>query len=325
MTINDLVSIIIPIYNGEKWLKESVSSAMEQSYKNIEIILVDDGSTDKSLELCHSFEYDNRIRVIHKSNGGQASARNVGLKEARGKYIQFLDCDDTLELGAIEIALNFMGKDVDMVLFGLNIFNNKKLLRTPHTERLSYRGEYELFKKWSFLMASPCNKLYKKTYITHMFQEECVYGEDGIFNYSNFSNKTHVECVENCLYNVNLDNPQSVNKRYKQGRLSDTIKSILLRLKKISAIFGTENMLKDYFIDSIKNLCFTIRLVGKKSSYRQFCQEITVAIYSNKECMKLIELPMKNNNWHSRAMMFLLRKQNLKLLFMLVSILNLKK
>ena len=80
MKTRSLVSIVVPIYNGEKWLNKAVDSAINQSYKNIEILLIDDGSTDNSLDLCNSFKQDRRVRVFHKSNGGQASARNVGLK-----------------------------------------------------------------------------------------------------------------------------------------------------------------------------------------------------------------------------------------------------
>lgn len=314
MEIKNLVSIIIPIYNGEKWLVNAVSSALSQTYTNIEVLLVDDGSTDNSLELCRSFQSDNRIRVIHKTNGGQASARNVGLQEAKGEYIQFLDCDDTLVNNTIETALNYMGKDVDMVLYGFNIFNKSLLLRTPHTERLSYRGEYEIFRKWSYFIASPCNKLYRKSYIKYPFQEDCVYGEDGIFNYSNLSSKTQVECIENCLYNVNLDNPQSVNKRYRQGRLKDTVNSIEMRLTKISSIFGIKKMQQDYLSDCMKTLCYTIRLVERNCNYRQFNSEINSVIYNNKKCVGLLQMPMGGVNWHNSIMLFLLQKQSNKLL-----------
>lgn len=290
MENKELVSIIIPIYNGEKWLANAVNSALLQTYTNIEVLLVDDGSTDNSFELCRSFQSDKRVRLIHKINGGQASARNIGLHEAKGKYIQFLDCDDTLAKNAIAVALDYMYDDVDLVLYGLNIFNKGNLLRTPHTERMSYRGEYEKFKKWSYLMASPCNKLYLKTYIKSLFQEDCVYGEDGIFNYSNLSNDTHVECIEECLYNVNLDNPQSVNKRYKPGRLNDCVKSIVLELAKVSTLFGKQKMVKDFLPDCVSKLCFSIRLLEKNCSYKQFHRTISNAIYSDRNLTEMLNM-----------------------------------
>lgn len=90
-----LISIIVPIYNIEKYLRRSINSIINQTYKNLEIILVDDGSTDESGKICDEYaKTDNRIKVIHKKNGGQASAINVGLDVARGEYIGFSDPDD---------------------------------------------------------------------------------------------------------------------------------------------------------------------------------------------------------------------------------------
>lgn len=92
---NALVSIIIPVYNVEKYLDKSVRSAVEQTYERIEIILVDDGSQDNSGELCDLWKSrDNRVRVIHKENGGLSSARNAALDIADGEYFYFLDSDD---------------------------------------------------------------------------------------------------------------------------------------------------------------------------------------------------------------------------------------
>lgn len=93
--MNDLISVIIPVYNVEKYLKKCVESVLTQSYRNLQIILVDDGSTDKSPEICDEYaKHDNRILVVHKKNGGLSSARNSGLKVACGNYITFLDSDD---------------------------------------------------------------------------------------------------------------------------------------------------------------------------------------------------------------------------------------
>ena len=90
------VSIIIPVYNVAPYLDRCVQSACNQTYRNIEIILVDDGSTDESGEMCDRWaEKDSRVRVVHKKNGGLSDARNTGLDIAHGKYILFLDSDDT--------------------------------------------------------------------------------------------------------------------------------------------------------------------------------------------------------------------------------------
>ena len=94
----ELISVIVPIYNGEKYLAECVYSIINQTYKNIEILLMNDGSTDSSLSLCENFaKEDNRIRVINKKNTGVSDTRNKGVEMSNGKYILFVDCDDYLE------------------------------------------------------------------------------------------------------------------------------------------------------------------------------------------------------------------------------------
>ena len=98
MTDKSLISVIVPVYNIEEYLPRCVKSIVNQSYKNLEILLVDDGSTDGTGVLCDSLaETDSRIRVFHKTNGGSSSARNLGIKEARGEFLAFVDSDDYIE------------------------------------------------------------------------------------------------------------------------------------------------------------------------------------------------------------------------------------
>ena len=109
-----LISIIIPVYNSEKYLERCIQSVLQQTHSNIEVILVDDGSTDRSGEICDTFcQKDSRIKVIHKENGGQAQARNRGLDLANGDYIGFMDNDDIIEPDMYEILLkNALCNDV---------------------------------------------------------------------------------------------------------------------------------------------------------------------------------------------------------------------
>ncbi len=101
------ISVVVPVYNVEKYLIKCVLSIINQTYRNLEIILVNDGSTDKSSKLCNELKVrDNRIKVIHKKNGGLSSARNVGLNMATGKLISFIDSDDWIEPNFIEILYN---------------------------------------------------------------------------------------------------------------------------------------------------------------------------------------------------------------------------
>lgn len=115
-----LISIIIPVYNTEKYLEKCVMSITNQTYKNLEIILIDDGSTDSSPMICDFLaEKDRRITVIHQTNGGVSSARNTGLDNTHGDYIMFIDSDDYISLNMIEFLLSKIG-DTDIAMCGYN-------------------------------------------------------------------------------------------------------------------------------------------------------------------------------------------------------------
>lgn len=122
---NILVSIIVPVYNASTYLDNFIKSAINQTYKNIEIILVNDGSKDNSLEICNKYKNeDNRIIVIDKKNTGVSDTRNEGIKKSKGFYVTFSDADDILELDAIENMVNIALKyDVDVVRTNFSVNN----------------------------------------------------------------------------------------------------------------------------------------------------------------------------------------------------------
>lgn len=117
----DLVSVVVPVYNGEKTIERCVESVLNQSYKEIQVILVDDGSKDQSLSLCKEFaKRDSRVLVTTKKNGGVSSARNCGIEQSRGKYIMFLDSDDWFEKNMIENYVQLIKEqNVGVVIGGL--------------------------------------------------------------------------------------------------------------------------------------------------------------------------------------------------------------
>lgn len=245
--MNPLISVVIPAYNCQDTLRRAIDSVINQSYDNIEIIVVDDGSTDATPSLCDQIaENDDRIRVIHKENGGLSSARNAGLKISKGEYVLFLDSDDELHINCCEILTKQLSVNPDFVLFGFNVCKNNKLIRTPNPGNVLYINDnWYVFKKHLMnLMSSACNKLYKRSYINTLFDEICVHAEDGIFNYMNFKKGTIVQTIEDCLYYVHLDNENSLNKSFKVGRLRDRIKSAYVKRECIIEVFG-ENETKD--------------------------------------------------------------------------------
>ena len=164
MNNKPLISVIVPVYNMEKYLNRCVDSVLGQSYNNIELILVDDGSTDSSFDICKSYQDKNsRVTAIHKENGGQGSARNIGLDVAKGYYIGFVDSDDWIETDMYEILYNNIieySADISCCRHhkkdGIDIKNdNVKVFEQPDIMRM------HLFHHEGFGQ-SPCDKLYKK-------------------------------------------------------------------------------------------------------------------------------------------------------------------
>ena len=125
----DLISVVIPMYNSEKSIDRCIKSIINQSYKNIEIIVIDDGSTDNSKKICEKLAMkDSRIKVLTQTNSGAATARNNGMKEAKGKYLCFIDSDDWIESKMIEICYNKLIKEkVDVIRCNMFMENGKDL------------------------------------------------------------------------------------------------------------------------------------------------------------------------------------------------------
>lgn len=125
-----LVSIIVPAYNAEKFIDKCIRSVLNQSYPNLELILVDDGSTDETGKICEEYaSKDTRVRVIHKKNSGVSAARNMGLSSAIGEYVVFLDSDDWLDEDIVELALKKYQKNC-INIWGFVCYWPRNVLKT---------------------------------------------------------------------------------------------------------------------------------------------------------------------------------------------------
>lgn len=127
-----LISVIVPVYNVQKYVRKSVESILQQTYKNLEIILVDDGSTDESGKICDMLaRSDNRVTVIHKKNGGLSDARNAGLDRATGELIGFVDSDDYIEKNMYEVLEERMRiNEADISCCGRYAFNGRSNIKS---------------------------------------------------------------------------------------------------------------------------------------------------------------------------------------------------
>ncbi|MBW8348410.1 glycosyltransferase [Bacillus sp. IITD106] len=199
------VSVIVPVYNVENYLVRCIESILSQTLKNIEIILINDGSTDNSGNICNEYaSLDKRIKVIHKENGGLSSARNAGIKIASGCYLGFVDSDDYIDPHMYKNLYELCKKtdsDIGVCRFGRKIngkmvteVKEKKVIELNNVEamRQLFRGELYRF--------SVCNKLFKKSCFKNIMFPEGRIHEDLSTSYKLFSNAKKVIYTSNIGY-----------------------------------------------------------------------------------------------------------------------------
>lgn len=203
--MKDRISVIVPVYNVAAYLSQSVESILAQDYRDLEVILIDDGSTDESGAICDRFAGgDSRIRVIHRKNGGAAAAKNTGLAIATGEYLSFVDSDDYLEPGAYRYmleALRETGADAGEFSFR-DVYRNRSSDQILYEQRQIMTGrEYLIRYTESWSGALLWNKLYKRKLFDGIFFEEGHKIDDEYFTYQGFFRASRVVCDSGIVYN----------------------------------------------------------------------------------------------------------------------------
>jgi len=227
--MNELVSVIVPVYNVEEYLDDTIKSVFNQTYSNWELILVDDGSTDKSRNICLSYQKkDSRVLVIHTTNGGVSKARNTGLKLMHGRWFMFLDSDDLLKSNAIATAVEQTTKS-DIVIFGTESFPEKQNICI--TRQKFYSGFQDMNQDFSELYQasafnSPCNKLYRHKERIEPFDEGLSMGEDLLFNLKYLQRCTGIVVIPEKLNCYRRDRPDSLSRKWDKNSID-----IQVRLK----------------------------------------------------------------------------------------------
>lgn len=216
-----VISIVVPVYNAKKSLKRCLESLIHQTYKQLEIILIDDGSTDGSGEMCNEYaSQDQRIIVIHKENEGVSAARNTGIERATGTYLQFVDSDDYLDLDACEILVKAIEENQsEMVICGCVEHREKEKkvivpLNKP-CQDLKQMGE-EFGKIYSSnLLNIPWNKLFIKEKVRGKFEDEISLGEDLLFNIAYMDNINKITFLDAPLYHYMIEKT-SLSRKFRE-------------------------------------------------------------------------------------------------------------
>lgn len=181
--MTDKITVIVPVYNVEKYLEKCVKSILNQTYTDLEIILVNDGSTDKSGMICEDLsKIDNRIKVFHKENGGLSDARNYGVSKATSEYVGFIDSDDYIDEDMYEVLYrNLIENDADLSMCALyDVFPAKKVAQVEKPEKYIMNSEeaINMVMQAKILSVTAVNKLYKKSLFENLKFEVGKIAED---------------------------------------------------------------------------------------------------------------------------------------------------
>ena len=286
-----LISVIIPVFQVEKYLDKCISSVVNQSYCNLEIIIIDDGSYDKSPEICDKWkDKDSRITVVHKGNGGLSQARNVGLKLAKGNFIGFIDSDDWIESNMYEILMSAIwetGADIAVCDFQMEYEEKQSVkieVKSPERKLCSNEDALRnIINGQSFISTAVWNKLYRKNVLLNSSFPEGKICEDTLWTATIVGNAKMLVCIESPLYHY-LFRRNSLSRNIQQTarKLYDFIEMSEKRLEYIqkqypaltkTAILRLQNFcLREYIKISLKYGYLDEDYEIRRKLHQHFCQ-----------------------------------------------------
>ena len=290
MNENTKISVIIPVYNVEKYLRQCLESVINQTYKNLEIILVNDGSTDNSGKICEEYALkDERIKVIHKENGGISSARNTAVDIAKGEYITFIDSDDDVELDFIDYLYDILKHfNCKMSVCTHNIVKNKKIRKSFNLKTDYKLSSQECIKKLLYndgIDTSAWAKLYDKSLFDNIRYPVGKLFEDIATTYKLFIKSKEIACGHLAKYNYNVRENSIVTKNFNKAKL-DLLES-------------TDNMSEEVInvFPNLKEAVLRRRVYARFSTLNQMAQ----VDKDNKEKVKEIINFIKKYKWNILA------------------------
>lgn len=262
------ITIIVPVYNAESFLGKCINSILSQSYTNFELFLINDGSSDNSGEICNKYAIkDNRIKVFHKNNGGVSSSRNLGIDNAQGKWMMFIDSDDEITPNCLELCISKSKKgSVDLIEFGCyHLIENKLKIAFKYNEsettiskKKFWDNCYKNFAVWGHLFRTDHILNYNIR-----FEENLIMSEDRIFFYKYLYYTKEVGTISNCTYLYRQHKLSVCNTPISINKIESQYQAIKILTKEYDAqdknyltnkifTFLAESILKNYLISSIE-------------------------------------------------------------------------
>lgn len=292
----DLITVIVPVYNVERYLEECINSIINQTYKTIEIILVDDGSTDNSGNLCDEYKrIDDRIKVIHQKNMGQSSARNCGIKHSNGKYIFFLDSDDVIQNNTLELMYNILENNKECIsICNLESFDSKYTYSNDKTYKSYLPVEYfeEILKLNCYTFS--CGVLIPKKFLSNDFFIEGRYYEDMACMYKVIDKCKKIYKINNPLYKYRV-NPTSTVHTPNLKKIDDYTKAANEMLEFIDMNYEISEKIKNVFKCNFYRSCY---IMSKEEKYlndaNRLSYNASLKGLSLKNKLKILLLRSKN-------------------------------
>lgn len=286
--MNELISIIVPVYNVEKYLDQCIESLVKQDYSNVEILLINDGSTDKSGEICENWKVkDNRIITIHLKNSGVSIARNIGIENSKGKYIYFIDSDDWLEYDTLSLLLkNLSIYNADLSSCGIKKdYNNKKIVlnKDKKTIIVSQKRMFHEILCNESIYGYVCNKLFKAELVKGIIFDKDLYIQEDM----DFTMEYLKKCKK-CVYT------EAEYYHYRQ-RIESVTGEIGYSYKKLSIVKVYEKAISLYekycpeslYIVQRNYLKININIIGR----------IKIAKYKNKKIQDQLKSNIDKYYW----------------------------
>lgn len=316
-----MISFIVPVYNVETKLQKCIESILGQEEKEIELLLVDDGSTDRSGEICDRYKENKKVKVYHNVNQGVSKTRNFGIEHATGKYIIFVDSDDFInpDMGK-KLRESLEKNQSDMVMCGFCHWSTiRQVMVLPEKKLCGTFSKKEFAENFAILygkllLNSPCNKIYRKELIKEKFREDLDLGEDFLFNLAYFSEMKSISIINDCLYNYVQADESSLSGKFRQNQ-----KHISEMTHKAAIKFLTDNGVKNEgteideiflydIINAMEKLPFEKKMsyTEKKSIIESYTKDPYVISISRRTRLPILEyriinyalkLKMKNIIW----------------------------
>ena len=279
---NPLISIIVPVYNADMYLPACLDSILNQTYRELEVILIDDGSVDNSGKICDEYaQKDSRIKVIHKQNGGVSKARNDGLKMASGQYIGFIDGDDTIHPEMFEaLYRNLLENDVDISICDFEmVYSDKSVHSNPKDLRMRFSSHdaIKTILSGGYFQGHLCNKLFKSEVLKDIFFDEDIYVyEDILVVIKALMNSKAVFFDSTPYYHYYMRESSACHTAFTYKRYSaHTACERILALITESDRENKEELIEYAYASLLLcNAVFLQKLYYDKSSRKEFCKPV---------------------------------------------------